>query len=636
MKIRSVRLLSVVAVLAVFCEQRPEKLSAQLPTPLEGRLVAYGGGNSLSGALGVTAAVVSPPVPLRAPADPFSDVVDASASGHTLIARRDGSVWSMGANDRGQLGLGYAGDPVESLTQIPGLVDVVKVVASGASSYAIDAGGALWVWGDDRFGQLGLGQAAMEQLTPAMNSLPMVADLDAGADFAVAADSHGAIWSWGANAASQLGAAGPDRSLPGRVNAPQGFFAVDVAAGAATALARSSTGDVMGWGSNGWHQLADAEDTINAGSTIVATGVISMAASDGHIVVAHADGSVQTRGANWAGQLGIGTQMPATGLQTVIGLGGVVDVAAGAAHSVAVTSHGLAFGWGFNHMRQLLLPTPDVFTATPQRVLDLPPTARFVRAKAASTILLSDPGAVAISTAAPAAVGCTQPFETTFAIRGFDASGGEPDQYFPGIQNLVMTFNVAPTFEIAAPVTADRGTVTTAGRTITWTIESFDAGGASVRISLRAGGAAGDFPLFSSISYRSSFDAAPTEVRSPVASHPACVVPDTTPPVISSVTPSPATLSPPNHQMMPVAIAVSATDETSVASCVVAGITSSEPPSPGESDWVITGPLTVQLRSERDPHRDGRVYAIRISCSDQAGNTATGSTTVLVPKKKKK
>lgn len=507
MNIRFVRILSVAALFATLCEQRSVKLSAQQPAqPQEaGSYVAYGGGGSLTGALGVTSAVVSPPLGLRTPNDAFADIVDAAtSSGHTLIARRDGSVWSMGANDRGQLGLGYVSDPIESPTQIPGLAQVVKVVAVGASSYAIDRDGALWVWGDDSVGQLGIGQpgGAIEQLTPIMNPVPLVTDVDAGADFAVAADRNGAIWSWGANAESQLGAPGPDRSTPARISALQNFFAIDVAAGAATALARSSAGEVIAWGSNGWHQIADAGATIDAG-TIVATDVISMSAGDGHIVVAHTDGSVQARGANWAGQLGIGTQTPVTGMQTVTGLSGVVDVAAGAAHSVAVTNDGRAFGWGFNHKRQLLSPTPDVFTATPQRVLDLPQTARFVRAKSESTLLLSDPAS------------------------------------------------------------------------------------------------------------------------------------DTTPPVISTVTPNPATLSPPNRQMVPVGITVSATDETSVASCAVTSVTSSEPPSPGESDWTITAPLAVQLRAERDPHNDGRVYAIHVQCVDEAGNASSGSTTVLVPKRKK-
>lgn len=628
MRIATLRVWLIVVLLSL-AGSRVE-LSAQLPFPGAG-WVAYGGGRSLAGALGVTAAVVSPPVPLRSAGDGFSDIADAStSSGHTLIARRTGRVWSMGANDHGQLGLGYAGDPIESLTEIPGLVDIVKVVASGASSYAIDTAGTLWVWGDDAAGQLGIGQpaGAVEQWAPVRNPLPSVADVDAGPDFAVAADINGAIWAWGGNAEWQLGAAGPDRNVPGPVPAPNGFFAVDVAAGTSTALARASTNEVMGWGGNGWTQIADAGATIEAGSTIVATGVIAMGAGDGHIVLLRPDGTVQVRGANWAGQLGNGTLMPTSGLQTVAGLGGVVDVAAGANHSVAVTNDGLAYAWGFNHMRQLLLPTPDVFTATPQRVMDMPPTARFARAKADTTILLSDPGAVKIRTAAPPAAGCAEPFDASLSMTGFASSGGEPDQSFPGLHDLVMTLAVSPMFELAS-VTADLGTVTAIGRSITWSVASLDAGTATLSVRLRASGDAGEFALFDAISYVSSFDAAPSSVGSPVTVHGACVTPDVTPPVISSVTPSLTSIAPPNHQMVPVTIAVAATDNVSAPVCAVTAVTSNEPVN---GDWQITGPLAVALRAERAGNGNGRVYRIVVACADEAGNTAMGSTTVSVPK----
>jgi alpha-tubulin suppressor-like RCC1 family protein len=630
------RFVLVTALAVMLSSQLAVRLSARNPGQFEGPgwLVAYGGGGSLAGALGVTAAVVSPPVALRSASDAFNDIVDAStSSGHTLIVRRNGSVWSMGANDRGQLGLGSIGDPVESLTQIPALVNIAKVVASGASSYAIDSVGTLWVWGDDSAGQLGIGQpaGAMEQSTPVMHPLPQVIDIDAGPDFAIAADINGAIWSWGANGESQLGAAGPDRNVPGPVTAPPGFLAVDVAAGAATVLARAVTNEVMGWGSNNWLQLADSGATIDAGTTIVSTDVIAMGAGDGHIVLAHADGTVQARGANWAGQLGIGTQMPTPGLVTVAGLSGVVDVSAGAAHSVAVATDGLAYGWGFNHKRQLLLPTPDVFTATPQRVLDVPPTARFVRAKSESTILLSDPGAVAIQTSVPPVVGCTEPFDASIAITGFNASGGEPDQYFPGIQNLEMTLHLAPTFEVAVPVTADVGTVSTVGRVITWSVASLDASRATLSLRLLASGSAGEYALFDSVSYVSSFDSTPAEVRSPMTSHGACAMPDLTPPVISSVTPSITTIAPPNQQMIPVTIAVVATDDTSVPACVVSGVSSNEPV---QGDWEITGPLAVLLRAERAGNGNGRVYTVAVRCTDAAGNIASGSTNVFVPKGK--
>ena len=118
-------------------------------------------------------------------------------------------------------------------------------------------------------------------------------------------------------------------------------------------------------------------------------------------------------------------------------------------------------------------------------------------------------------------------------------------------------------------------------------------------------------------------------------------VTDAIAPVIAVATPSLGSLSPPNHQMVPITIAVSATDNLGPAPvCSVTGVTSNEAQiglGDGDTpnDWVLTGGLTLQLRAERAGGGDGRVYTVTITCVDGAGNPATRTTTVSVPKGKK-
>jgi hypothetical protein len=50
------------------------------------------------------------------------------------------------------------------------------------------------------------------------------------------------------------------------------------------------------------------------------------------------------------------------------------------------------------------------------------------------------------------------------------------------------------------------------------------------------------------------------------------------------------------------------------------------------NDWVITGPMTVQLRAERAGNGTGRVYTITVRCTDAAGNSSERTVTVSVPK----
>jgi hypothetical protein len=114
-------------------------------------------------------------------------------------------------------------------------------------------------------------------------------------------------------------------------------------------------------------------------------------------------------------------------------------------------------------------------------------------------------------------------------------------------------------------------------------------------------------------------------------------VQDTTPPVISSVSVSPNMLWPPDHKFVPVtvtAVAHDTCDPTPV--CTISGITSNEAPTGGGSgntspDFAITGPLTANLRAERDGTGSGRIYTLTVKCTDHSNNSSFANTTVTVP-----
>ena len=104
------------------------------------------------------------------------------------------------------------------------------------------------------------------------------------------------------------------------------------------------------------------------------------------------------------------------------------------------------------------------------------------------------------------------------------------------------------------------------------------------------------------------------------------------PPSIASLTATPNVLWPPNHKMVTVSLAVTASDPSGVApTCSIAGVSSNEPTSPGKMDWTITGPLTVQLRAERNGSGSERVYTITVSCTNVANFRSSKTVTVTVP-----
>jgi hypothetical protein len=113
--------------------------------------------------------------------------------------------------------------------------------------------------------------------------------------------------------------------------------------------------------------------------------------------------------------------------------------------------------------------------------------------------------------------------------------------------------------------------------------------------------------------------------------------PDVTAPSITSLSASPNLLWPPNHKMVPVTVAVTATDNcTQAPACAISSVTSNEPVNgvgDGNTapDWVVTGSTTLLVRAERSGRGTGRTYTVAVTCRDAAGNATTGTTTVVVP-----
>jgi hypothetical protein len=108
---------------------------------------------------------------------------------------------------------------------------------------------------------------------------------------------------------------------------------------------------------------------------------------------------------------------------------------------------------------------------------------------------------------------------------------------------------------------------------------------------------------------------------------------DKTPPTLTCDV-SPGQLWPPNHKLVPVTASVSQTDVLSgPAGFVLTSITSNEGDTATDIQGFAVGAASVtgQLRADRRGDGAGRTYTLVYSGQDLAGNSATCSTTVVVP-----
>ncbi|MBQ2669153.1 MAG: hypothetical protein IJG06_00045, partial [Clostridia bacterium] len=144
---------------------------------------------------------------------------------HVLAVTNNGDLYSWGANNSGQLGSGTGDTTAKAYpVQVRGyhggsyLNRIILIGAGADHSVAVKENGTVWAWGDNAYGQLGVGADTSKMIltTPeqvAAGSGPADKDgylkdvdtLPAGDGFTVIATKDRDVYSWGRNTKGQLG-----------------------------------------------------------------------------------------------------------------------------------------------------------------------------------------------------------------------------------------------------------------------------------------------------------------------------------------------------------------------------------------------------------------------------------------------
>ncbi|MFC4306730.1 stalk domain-containing protein [Cohnella boryungensis] len=164
---------------------------------------------------------------------------------HTLFLKEDGTVWAVGGNEHGQLGIGKKSDSEELFTepvQVLGLTDILQVAAGDNHSLAVKRDGTVWAWGGNEHGQLGDDSKENGLQPRAVEGLPKVNSVAAGQYTSLALGNGGEIWVWGMQAYN------PNKfhiRKPTQLPSDREFIAV--AADSFLGAALDSTGSVWVW-----------------------------------------------------------------------------------------------------------------------------------------------------------------------------------------------------------------------------------------------------------------------------------------------------------------------------------------------------------------------------------------------------
>jgi len=288
-----------------------------------------------------------------------------------------GDLWASGFNEHGQLGNGTTGDADEPVN-VSSLADVIAIAAGDYHSLAVRSDGTVWAWGYNLFGQLGdgtSGDGTDKDMPVHVNGLTDVVAVAAGSYHSLALKADGTVWTWGQNNTyGQLGdGTNENRDTPVKLSSLTGIVAIG--AGQYHSVAVKADGTAWSWGDNYYGQLGDGTsgDGTNKNAPVQVsglTGVIAIAGGWHHSLALLADGTVRSWGYNQHGQLGDGTNVGSATPVSVSGLTSVTTISSGGGHNLALKADGTVVAWGMNDTGQLG-DGSNVGSATPVSVSSL-------------------------------------------------------------------------------------------------------------------------------------------------------------------------------------------------------------------------------------------------------------------------
>ncbi len=331
-------------------------------------------------------------------------IIDVAAGlRHTVLLSADGTVLTFGSGSSGQLGHGdnqnrFVPTPIE-YQGLDGYI--ITGAAAGMSQTILTASdGTAFTFGSGRGGQLGHGNQSsrdtptrIEHASLSGFTIRSVAagtggqiGRSPGGAHSLLLSGNGTVFGFGDNQFGQLGRENmPNSLVPVRVAAGDvsGQAIADISAGGIHTILRSLGGKAFAFGSGAYGRLGHGGTEVRVlpalidHENLVNHNIRRISAGGEHSVLLSEDGTVFTFGRNILGQLGHGDRenrlVPVLIEHEHLSGHTIVEIAAGANHTVLLSEDGTVFTFGANLSGRLghgdtedrLVPTPIEFFRSP-------------------------------------------------------------------------------------------------------------------------------------------------------------------------------------------------------------------------------------------------------------------------------
>uniref|UniRef100_A0A8C3U6H3 HECT-type E3 ubiquitin transferase n=1 Tax=Catharus ustulatus TaxID=91951 RepID=A0A8C3U6H3_CATUS len=283
---------------------------------------------------------------------------------HTVFVLDDGTVYTCGCNDLGQLGHEKARKRPEHVGALDAQ-NIVAVSCGEAHTLALNDKGQVYAWGLATDGQLGLpGTEECVRVPRNIKSLSeiQIVQVACGYYHSLALSKGSEVFSWGQNKYGQLGLGYEykKQTSPQMIKSLLGIPFAQIAAGGAHSFVLTLSGAIFGWGRNKFGQLGLNDDNDRYVPTLLKSlrsqKVVHICCGEDHTAALTKEGGVFTFGAGGYGQLGHNSTSHEINPRKVFELMGsvVTQITCGRQHTTAfVPSSGRIYSFGLGGNGQL-------------------------------------------------------------------------------------------------------------------------------------------------------------------------------------------------------------------------------------------------------------------------------------------